>query len=78
MAQFYGSIEGTGRTTATRTGTKSSGMTAHIRGWNVGARVVLQHVDGVDMVRVYETGGSNGGSETLVAEFPERRQPATV
>ncbi len=77
MAQFYGNVQGN-RGEATRMGTKNSGMTAHIRGWDVGAYVVLQHVDGVDVVRVYKTKGSNRpGSSELLAEFSEEK-PAKV
>lgn len=71
MAQFYASIQGN-RGEATRMGTKSSGISGHIRGWNVGARVVVSHEDGVDIVRVWKTGGSSDGMPLeLVAEFSE-------
>lgn len=62
MAHFYGSLKGQARTEATRRGSKAWGMVAHIRGWNIGARVVLSHnpETGKDVVRVYCTGGSNG------------------
>ena len=68
MAHFYASIEGS-RGEATRAGTKQSGMTGHIRGWDIGARVELSHVDGRDIVRVYRTGGSHGYKSELIAEF---------
>jgi len=69
MAHFYASMQGS-RGEATRVGTKSSGLTAHVRGWDIGARVELSHEDGRDVVRVYRTGGSNnGGRSELVAEF---------
>ena len=74
MAQFYGDLQGS-RGTVTRCGGKPSGMTAHIRGWRTGARVVLSHEDGEDVVRVYRTKGSRGaqlgGDDTLLAEFGE-------
>ena len=70
MAHFYGSINGRGGSQTTRTGTKGTGLIAHIRGWDIGARVELSHVDGRDVVRVYRTSGSNGGgSDQLIAEF---------
>jgi hypothetical protein len=73
MAQFYASIQGN-RGEATRTGTKNSGITGHIRGWDIGARVTLTHVDGADVVRVYKTSGSNGGtSDEIIAEFTTDR-----
>jgi hypothetical protein len=59
MAQFYGEIQGN-RGEATRMGTKESGFTAHIRGWDVGCKVILQHSDGEDRVSIYLTSGSNG------------------
>jgi hypothetical protein len=59
MAHFYASVKG-GRSEQTCTGTKNSGMTAHIRGWNAGAEVDLYHSEnGVDRVRIYITSGSN-------------------
>ncbi len=71
MAQFYADIQGN-RGGASRMGTKSSGITGHIRGWNIGARMTVTHEDGRDVVRVYKTGGSNGYvSSDLIAEFSE-------
>jgi hypothetical protein len=69
MAHFYASIQGN-RDEATRMGSKGSGMTGYIRGWNIGARVAVRHEDGRDVVRVYRTSGSSGaGGSELVAEF---------
>jgi hypothetical protein len=60
MAQFYASIKGN-RGEATRMGSKQSGITGHIRGWDVGANVTCwTDKDGRDMVTVRITGGSNG------------------
>ncbi len=60
MAQFYGTMEG-GRGSATKTGTKKSGLCAHVRGWNIGARVCLMHNkgSGKDEVHIFETSGSH-------------------
>ena len=60
MSRFYASIEGN-RGMATRQGTANSGIQGHIRGWNIGARVIC-YVDenGEDRVSVLMTGGSNG------------------
>lgn len=71
MARFYGSLSGQARTEATRRGGASSGVTAHVRGWRIGARVEVVDVNGKDVVRVYKTGGSNDPSGELVAEFQE-------
>ena len=71
MAQFYASIEGN-RGPATRLGSKASGIVAEARGWNVGGEVVITHIDGKDVVRIYRTGGSNHvGKRELIAEFSE-------
>ncbi len=61
MARFYAEIQGN-RGAATRTGSASSGISGHIRGWNLGAQVELD-VDpatGNDRLTVYRTSGSNG------------------
>ena len=70
MAQFYGSMQGN-RGQTTRMGTKSSGFDGHIRGWNIGARVCMRHVDGKDVCTVYKTGGSNGATNEMLAQFSE-------
>jgi hypothetical protein len=73
MAHFYGSVKGH-RGEASRTGTKKSGISAHIRGRNIGIRVDLRHDEknGKDFCTIYETGGSAGGSsDTLIADLSE-------
>ena len=71
MAQFYAHIQGN-RGEATRMGTKDSGISGHIRGWTIGARVIMSHKDGKDTCTVYRTGGSDGaGGDELIAEFTE-------
>jgi hypothetical protein len=59
MSQFYGDMQGN-RGQTTRCGTKTSGLTAHIRGWNIGVKTVC-HIDknGNDVIDVFQTGGSN-------------------
>lgn len=72
MAHFYGSMQG-GRGETTRTGTKYSGMNAHVRGWNLGIKIELSHENGRDIVSVYQTGGSNGhGPRILLAQIDEK------
>ena len=47
-------------------------LTAHIRGWDIGARIELSidPATGKDTVTVYRTGGSNGGScGVQIAQF---------
>ena len=71
MAHFYGSMKGS-RGETTRMGTTNSGMTAHVRGWNLGVRVYLTHngMTGKDEVSVYRTSGSGQrGSDTLLAHY---------
>ena len=69
MAQFYASIQGN-RGEVTRAGSKASGLQGHIRGWNIGVRVDVLHIDGQDVCRVYKTPGSLGrGTDTLISEF---------
>uniref|UniRef100_A0A6M3LHX6 Uncharacterized protein n=1 Tax=viral metagenome TaxID=1070528 RepID=A0A6M3LHX6_9ZZZZ len=68
MSHFYASIQGNGGE-ATRTGSKKSGVEGHIRGWNIGVRVVCTHENGKDVIRVYKTGGSNKPYGTLVLTF---------
>ena len=60
MSQFYGDLQGQARTKATRRGNKKSGITAHVRGWDVGVRVEgFVNIDGNEVFKVYRTGGSN-------------------
>lgn len=60
MSHFYGTVKGA-RSEASRQGSKTSGIEGHIRGWNIGAKVVC-FVDnkGQDKVAIYLTSGSNG------------------
>lgn len=59
MSRFYAEIQGNGGS-ATRMGTKDSGIKGHIRGWHLGARVDVDNVDGEDVVEIQATGGSAG------------------
>lgn len=43
MAHFYATVSGTRDSEATKTGSKQSGMSAHLRGWHLGVRVELRH-----------------------------------
>ena len=67
MARFYASIQGN-RGEASRIGTTSSGISGHLRGWDIGARVACEDFNGSDEVSIQLTGGSHsttGG--TLIA-----------
>lgn len=63
MARFYGSMRGN-RGEVTRCGTQSSGLEAHVRGWRLGAKVVVSHSpSGIDTIHVYSTHGSGGNGK---------------
>ena len=65
MARFYGEINGKANTSATREGTEKSGMTAHIRGWDIGIYIQCYVNDkGKDAIKVMKTNGSNDPSTT--------------
>lgn len=70
MAHFYVTAEGA-RGGCSRTGTRRSGVTAHARGWTIGASVDVRHENGRDVVRVFLTSGSTAGGA-------ERQQIAAV
>jgi hypothetical protein len=72
MAHFYGSMKGQ-RGERTACGTKSSGMSAHVRGWEHGVRIVASHYDTQvgkpDTFAVYMTTGSNAtGPDVYLGE----------
>jgi hypothetical protein len=54
-------------------GTAKSGLSGHIRGWDVGVQVYLDvDSNGDDVVEVYRTGGSNGfTSDRLIATITQ-------
>ena len=60
MARFYGQLHGQAKTATSRIGSRSSGLTANIRGWNIGVRVDCRAVDEADVIQVYVTTGSSG------------------
>ena len=76
MSHFYGEIHGQAKTPATRRGSKASGLEGHLRGWNIGVKVVLEYKEGVgDVVHVYKTSGSNGGdNDVLIATLQEKEE----
>ena len=72
MAYFYGSLEGSAQGVVTRTAGKYTGIEAHVRTWDFGARVTIRHDDATDkdIVSVYQSTGSNGtGIEKKIVEF---------
>ena len=71
MAHFYGNLH-SNNGQVTRTGSKS-GITGHIRGWNVGIKVDLTvDENGKDLCMVYLTGGSNRNHhDKLIGKYHE-------
>lgn len=63
MSHFYGQVQGD-RGAVSRRGTKNSGITAHVCGWDVGCRVTVswdaRHQ--CDVVEVHRTGGTNSSA----------------
>lgn len=75
MSRFYAEIQGN-RGRASRMGAASSGMWAHVRGWNVGVEVQCRAQGERDIIDIYETGGSNRtGARRLIASI---EHPADV
>lgn len=59
MAHFYAEITGA-KGVVTKTGTRETGLTAHVRGYTVGVYVEIRHNDftKMDEVYVHLTGGT--------------------
>ena len=66
MAHFYANIQGN-RGEATRMGTKSSGISGHIRGWDIGCKTHCSFNTKTkqDEVSIHVTTGSNGHGFSL-------------
>lgn len=60
MSRFYGSVQGSAATEATRQGTAESGVMGHIRGWDIGIEVEMEAAGDQDIAHVTITRGSNG------------------
>lgn len=58
MSHFYGSMDGSAKTTATRCGTSDSGIRAHVRGWDTGVYIDGTNPNG-DQFDIQATYGSN-------------------
>jgi hypothetical protein len=69
VARFRGTVRGN-RGLTSRLGTKNSGMTAVVNGWDAGIRVeAIVTPDGEDVFYIFMTGGSRGTCrERLVYE----------
>jgi len=60
MAHFYGTVDGKARTTASRLGSKNSGLMVTCNGWESGVRVEANYHENDDMDEFIVA--SNGGS----------------
>lgn len=72
--RFFGTISTPGDKPRTRTFRMRAAddLETEVRGWNVGARVVITAEGDMDVVRVYATGGSNNaGNDSLIVELRE-------
>jgi len=79
MARFYGEMYGSARTPTSRIGNTVSGLTAHIRGWDIGVFVecrVNRH--GRDVIEVYRTNGSNDNSRGERLAVIQDAPPSTM
>lgn len=68
MSYFYGTTVGH-RGTATRCGSKSSGITSTANGWSIGGEVEVTYSDilQTDVVTFYTTNGSNSHRSKLAS-----------
>lgn len=69
MSRYYGSLTGKAKTTATREGTTKSGISCHVRGWDVGVKVISDNGEHEknDTFYIAITYGSNGhGNSTVI------------
>ncbi|KKK90540.1 hypothetical protein LCGC14_2721950 [marine sediment metagenome] len=67
MSHFYGTLAGQAQTTATRRGSKNSGITVVAASWNGAVEVDAYERDGEDRVRVSFIQWQNGaGSNRLI------------
>ena len=70
MSHFHASLTGSGKSTATKTGTKTSGISGHIRGWNAGVKIIgMSRSDDTDTFQIFITSGSNGGASDRLIGF---------
>lgn len=70
-SQFAGSVTGNAKTSASRYGTKSTGMTAIVGGWDgmIETRVYWNHEKGCDCFRVWLVPHwQDAGKDILLAE----------
>ena len=73
MAHFIGKLQGN-RGEATRLGSKNSGIEVDADGWNFGvsAKIFYDKDTDQDVVRIFLTGGSNGGKVKHIGLFTKK------
>lgn len=70
MAHFWGKIQGSSHGSASRVGSKISGIHSLAQGHSFGVRVSISHKDGVDVARIFLTPGeARDMPERLLGEF---------
>lgn len=67
---FYGSVTGQARTTATRRGSRSSGITASAQSWSGSVIVSLDERDGVTWCEIAYNPESSRRATTLLLSCP--------
>lgn len=70
MSMFYGSVTGQARTTATRRGSRSSGITTSAQSWSGSVIVGLYERDGVTWCDIGWNPDSSGRATTLLLSCP--------
>lgn len=77
MAHFIARLTSLRGNDTTRLGSKNSGASAGVAGWNTGVNVEIRHIDGKDVVFVWRTKGSNahGFGTHLVATWKDDEVP---
>jgi len=67
MAHFRGTLQGN-RGLASRLGTKTSGLTATVRGWEIGVQLeaIYSPSNKNDEINIYVDGGSNNTDRVLI------------
>jgi len=67
MSRFYSTVSNR-KSTQTKCGHATDGLSAHIRGWNIGVQVdIIENEEGKDEIRIFKTSGSNNnGNRELI------------
>ncbi len=77
MARFYGTVMGSAPSEASRVGSGTQGVVAHIRGWRIGGKVEAFDRDGKDVILLQLTGGSENDLTRETPWIEAVRDPKT-